>query len=558
MAYRARLASLSLLLIACGGDPAPTDAGVDASAPADAGFDAGPASPADVCDELGLERTAFDPAGASLEWDEVAGDFTVQTLDGPWTLSEHWTGCDSYIFINYSGSAYGTGLWGSSPDPLFTEGPRNVHYFFGSWDPDDAAAETRVRDMQAVVEDGFEFQGLAEADREFWRSHIHYVTTSIRGAGGSVADMLASTGLAFNAFAITRQQRWDPVGFLSELRGGGFAPQLSMARFTPPFYDYLAELDARVAAETGVTVIPLADEVALTDRVLDRVVTLPDATAMAAFDTLEVDVEIICRHDNLQDCSEWDRIAYVHWCETADCSARNEIVRWITPYWRNGRRRWVMDATPLLGLILAGGDQTFRVELGPSWEEATARDVRVSLRLSTRGTADRPIGAERAFTGGAWDATYNTRMAYTFTPPAGTTRVELVTIVSGHGQEPVDVDGAPGGASQACAEWCEHAHTFQIQTPAMGPEHTLDFPFDQDLEGCAARTNEGVPPGQGGNWAMSRAVWCPGLPVPTHRVDITDDVDLTRANEITYRGSSFDREPEAGSMSLSTYLVYFQ
>ena len=31
---------------------------------------------------------------------DVAGDFTVQQLDGSsWTFSEKWTGCESYVFL---------------------------------------------------------------------------------------------------------------------------------------------------------------------------------------------------------------------------------------------------------------------------------------------------------------------------------------------------------------------------------------------------------------------------------------------------------------------------
>ena len=40
---------------------------------------------------------------AGSAWGEVAGDFTVETTFGTWNLAEHFSGCDSYVFIHHTG-----------------------------------------------------------------------------------------------------------------------------------------------------------------------------------------------------------------------------------------------------------------------------------------------------------------------------------------------------------------------------------------------------------------------------------------------------------------------
>ena len=52
--------------------------------------------------------------------------------------------------------------------------------------------------------------------------------------------------------------------------------------------------------------------------------------------------------------------------------------------------------------------------------------------------------------------------------------------------------------------------------------------------------------------------WCPGYPVPTHRFDITADLDLGAENELTYRGTFLGVEPRGGDIDLSAFLVYFR
>ena len=118
----------------------------------------------------------------------------------------------------------------------------------------------------------------------------------------------------------------------------------------------------------------------------------------------------------------------------------------------------------------------------------------IRFRLRNTGKETRPAetvlvhNANRGF-----NDTYNDGFApFTFTPPAGTTKVEIATIISGHGQD----DGN-------CAEWCNHQHEFTVngQTP-----HLRNFPGEAGVaHRCADMVDEGVVPGQWGNWTPGRA-----------------------------------------------------
>ncbi len=515
------------------------------AAPVDAGQDAGPPPP-DICDELGLPRVAMQPS-TGAGFDDVAGDFTVETLDGPWTLSEAWTGCESYVFLNYAATTYGNGLYATFPDGLVINGPRNVHYFFASYERDREAIRARMEALRTGLEEGYDLYELPEEERAFWRTRMHFVLTPLAEVEGSVGDLVRGEGVIHHSFGIARDQRFDPVGSLFQLTRTGFTPDFGMGAYAGHWFNYLAELRARLEAERDqVTVVPVMDETDVTDRILDRSAELPPEATMASFDTLEIDLEIHCRLDPAG-CSEWDRNAYILHCVDEACSETRELARWITPYSRPGRTRWILDASPLLGLVRAGGTQRFRIVTGPEWEEPTPSDVRVDLRLSRRGTGPVPVGAERAFTGGEFGAAYNEgRTPFAFTPPGDASRVELVVIVSGHGQTEGD----------NCAEWCNHEHTFTVNETGT---HHIAFPGEagQSL-GCAERSAEGVVPGQWGNWAPSRAAWCPGLPVGARRFDITSEVRLGERNELTYRGSFMGGEPRGGTIDLSAYVVYYQ
>ncbi|MCA9553743.1 MAG: hypothetical protein KC933_27125 [Myxococcales bacterium] len=575
---RARLGSALLLAsslsLACTGeetpDAGPADSGVadDAGETPDTGVDAGPPDSGvrTVCDDLGLPGLAMQAGDGTYDWGDVAGDFTVNTMDGPWTLSEQWTGCESYVFVNYIGttSDYQDRFFSSSVTGLLFDTPLNAHYFFMSWESDAAAREARVKPLRDRILANIFDRYPDDATRLAQFRRFHFVTDRALDVAGSVGALLTDymayqrnpasrvdlgdRGMAPPPlpwmFAIDRDQRWDFGGSVDEFVGGD--PKLKMASYLPGFFDHKARIRDAQAAETGVQTEILLDA-PTSNRTFVRSAQLPSPSAMAAMDTLEFDVTVNCPHRNVFACSEWDRIADIELCLDGEaCADRRELVRWITPYWRVGMRRWVMDASDLLGFVRQGGLRWFQITMGPEWERATLRDVRVALRLASKGNGTRTSSVVEAFTGGDFNATYNDRTPVTFTPPADATKVELVVILSGHGQE----------AGNNCAEWCDHRHQFAVNGAAL-PEIRYEGSVGSS-GGCAPTTAQGLPPGQFGNWAPERAYWCPGLPVDHIRVDITDKVNLGQANTLEYSGNFEGGPPAGGNISLTSYVVWAQ
>ena len=130
--------------------------------------------------------------------------------------------------------------------------------------------------------------------------------------------------------------------------------------------------------------------------------------------------------------------------------------------------------------------------------------------------------------------------------PADAVKVELVTLITGHG----------GVMPTNCAEFCNHEHHFAVN----GMEHLKSFPEARSAEGCAERVGEGVAPNQHGTWYFGRGGWCPGLDVAPYVVDVTREVRPGMANELRYTTTYNGRAGAAnlGNIVLSSYLVYWR
>jgi len=572
------LCSSLLLLTACTSTEGPADSGIapdtgpadTGTPPADAAVDAGEPDtgvqlPPTICDELGLAKQPMQPGASTYEFGAVAGDFTIKTLEGDtWNLADHWTGCESYLFVNYiaTNSNFQDQFWDSRVDDLVLNTPVNAHIFFLSWERTQGFRDARLQDIKdrivAIIYDRFP----DEEDRLQQFARFHYANESVFAIEGSIGafitDYIAYQGDSANAvdlgdrgmappplpwaFGIDRDQEWDSGGSMNEYVGG--PPALRMASYLPHFYNHKADLRDQQAAETGVETLVLLDE-RVSERIFVRQVNLPSASEMDSYDTVEFDVTVNCPHRNVFGCSEWDRIGYVQLCLDGEaCEQRTELVRWITPYWRRGERRWIMDASSLRGFVKDGGPTWFRLVMGPGWERATERDARFALRLADKQIGTKTSSAVRAFTGGSFNDQYNDREPFSFTPPASATKVELVVIVSGHGQD----------GSTNCSEWCDHRHQFAVNGTDLDEiRHEGSI---GSTGGCGPLAAQGVPPGQYGNWAPERAYWCPGLPVNHIRVDITDKVTLGQANSMTYSANFRGGAPGGGNIDLTSYVVW--
>lgn len=512
--------------------------------------DTGTAELSPTCPD-GVARRAWRTDGLGFGFTQTAGDFTLATPEGgPFTLSEWWDGCHSLVVLMHRPeSPTAEAVWGSDPSLLVTAHD-STHYLLVSNDESAANRENALTTMR---------DRIVEAGGTGWDARVHVGLDRLDDAEGALGDffrdynawridpenfvdlgdrgIVAAPPLAF--LGIDRDQRWDSIGTPSEFVGG--PSTFKIAGTAGGYYHHLAKTVDRAATEQA-EVVPLVDEV-VTERIFIEQAELP--ADLSAFDTLEVDVQIICEERNVFACSEWDRIARIQVCVDGEaCEERQELVRWITPYWRRGERRWIWDATPLLPL-LKGGTNHFRVEMGPSWERPTPRIARMSLRLRTTGQDARPSTVLPAYSGGNFTPEYNDREPLTFDAPASFSRAELVWILSGHGQDP----------QTNCAEWCNHTHDFTLngtQLDRVASPIPVGSPW-----GCGDLTAEGVQPGGFGNWAQGRAYWCPAWPLPVDRMDITDLVQAGQSNEMTYFGSVGGLSTGNGNIVLTSYVVFY-
>lgn len=563
---------LASLVAACDDAPAarPADASNDlAVVPPDAtpAEDAAPDAPATDARPAPAVPFAQGPYGANVR--DLADDFTVPTQDGDWSLREHWTGEDSYVFLVYaprnpaSPTDYTAALFDGALADLLERSPRNVHYFFlwGANEP--GFMEVRDRWLGEV-------DALPEADRAHWRPRVHFVPTRATMLDNWVGRMLAyrsRTALPYKRydavqFAIDRRQRIREVGMLGRLATGGVLGDLTLLANEPTYYNWEWERDRRLAGERATVVELMRARTVNETAELD--VALPDAATMATFDTMEVDLAMECPNHRDGECGAWDYLSHLWLCEPAppdpDAGAApdggdaggprwrcdREIARWITTYWREGR--WVTDVSGMLALLRDGGPRHLRWYASRQWDpRATDYVVSLSLRLSNRGRGMRPVEAVPLWRGGPWNAAYDSaHMPVTARVPANVRRVDLYALITGHG----------GVRPTNCAEFCNHEHRFS----ARGMEFLRGFPEAQSPDGCAARVGEGVVPNQHGTWYFGRGGWCPGLDVAPWVTDVTRAVPPGMETELSYRSTFNGRAVAAGmgDISLSSYLIYWR
>ncbi len=544
-------------LAACSSDdePAPssTSTGTGGAGGGAGGAGGGVPDPTAICEELSLPARAFSEGPYGVHRGEIADDFTVDLADGTqWSLRDRFSGCESYVFVPDRlpvSDLDDTSIWESDADlaSLVERSPRNVHYFFVSRYSGEAAAAS-VQGMQARV-DGL-LATLEAADAAHWRARLHVLAASAGELQSWIGDVLSSHGRI--GFGIDRGQRVRGAGYLSDvnryssqLEAAGawpFESNLAYAAHEPHYFNAQAAVDARLEAEE-VTVVPLFDGEIL-EEYQDTDVTLPAAAEMAAFDTLEIEVAQQCPDPDeieLGNCGAWDYIANLFVQDAGGNMV--ELARFITSYHREAR--WVVDATPMLALLREGGLRTFRWSFAPSWNtQPTA--TRLSLRFSNKAKGMTPTQATFLWSGGPFNSAYNTLHAPVDVPiPAGAQRVELWSIVTGH-----------GAASNYCSEFCDHAHEITID----GAVHVKDHPEAATNEGCIGQIEHGMTPNQAGTWWFGRGGWCPGQQVEPWVVDVTADVTAGQTATVSYRGlfNGMDPPDDSGDIVLTSYLVVYE
>ncbi|MFT4975425.1 MAG: hypothetical protein ACI8S6_001312 [Myxococcota bacterium] len=538
----------SSLLLACGDKDTETNKNTETDTETDTG-EVVDVDPQAACDTLGLPIRAYDatsPTGDRRR--ELAPDFSIPLRDGTeWTFSEQWSGCETYIFLPHwlpISDLDGDSWWTTDVSDLIERSPANVHYFLipATTNADDA--ETYGVLAQDNVDEAI--AGLSDDDAAWWSARLHVLAGEL--TDGLLMDIFSSN-IGVYGFGIDREQRIRGLGspaaveaYSAQLSNQGYWPwerRLYAATNEPIYFNFEADRQARLDATEATVVEVFGGDVI--DEYEDGTLSLPDAEAMAGFDTLEIDVLMECpdpESAELGNCGAWDYLAHMYLYDEASKSWL-EMGRFITTYHRESR--WVLDASHALAWLQDGGDRTIRYSWAPSWNTQPT-GVTLQVRLSNQGKGVAPREIIPLFTGGSFSSTYNDREPVTAEIPVNAQKVELVSIITGHGME-----------TSNCAEFCPHSHHFTVG--AYEWEHTYDEASTET--GCEDDVVNGTVPNQGGTWWFGRGGWCPGRKVDPFVIDVTEHVTAGAVSEVSYAGRLNGATPPDGSgnIVLSSWLV---
>ncbi len=557
----ALLAAAALLLTAC---PEPEEA----PAPAPEPTPAPPINPLITEGEFGVR-----PLQVIEPWD-------IELDDGSeFDFEREWTGDDSYVFIQRSGSTYDNAYWNSDLGAMLDVSARDVHYFFVS--AVEGAAATHYANIRANIEAALD--GLDDDDRAWWEDRLH-VARDWRGEVNGPVEAVLEEDWARWGFAVDRFQRLREVGLLQFVCDACTGEAVFFGYLGDQF-DFEYQRAVWLRENPADTTIELWDTFQMEGDRAELVIDLP--ADIDRYDTLEVDLTMGCTDDLDANCFEWDYKAWMLVCElevedpdvpdvperckpgtTVECTCTSSytaedvvrertctdqgvypdcpcgcdysIARWITPYHRHGR--WVTDISPMLAFLQDGPQARIFIDLDYPFV------VSSSLRFSERGDELKPFAADRLWGGGGFGAGYNdAHEAITVTPPDGAVGAKIHALITGHGF---------GGDAWNCAEFCPHEHHFNLNG---GTWHSHEFNEARDYLGCAAQVKDGALPNQFGTWYLGRGGWCPGMDVPPLVFDVTEDFLPGVENTLNYSASLNGADPNNhGSIWMDSYLVYYR
>lgn len=544
-----------VLLVGCAG--AGTDGG-------DGAVDDGATSEpeASACETLEMTALPFDAEGPyGVLRRDLADDFTVEDQDGDWTLSEEWSGCETYLFIPDAytiSSINGDSIWTRDLLELIERSPNNVHYFFVSMEDDNGEAKAARQRIEAEIEDALDQVGKGKkpGKREWWRDRLHVVQQRIGRVNNWVATAASGSGEGASTnlgFGIDRFQRIRGIGSLSDVNkynsqlaaevGWGWEANIAYFAHEALYYNYEAERQAILDSHEA-TVVRAWDGVVLAEYA-ETEVTFPAAEELAGFDTAEIDLIAYCpslTDVEFNNCGAWDYIADVKLLDE-DGVTWHELARWITTYHREGR--YLVDITPMMPRFAGGGTRTIRYSFAPSWNTQPTETV-FDFRFTNQGKGYRPIETHTLFSGGSFGSAYNEgREPVEIEIPASATRVETVAIITGHGMD-----------NGNCAEFCNHEHELTVNGQVL----FKDFPEVGDDEGCVNQISEGTVPNQAGTWWFGRGGWCPGKQVDPWVEDVTAAVTPGTTATVSYRGLyRGDTPPDgSGNITMTSVLTVYE
>ena len=507
------------------------------------------------CELLNLTERPFDESSpADLIRHAPSGDFTVALRDGTdWRLSDNWTGCDTYVFIPHGlpiSQLDASSFWNTDVGELIAASPENVHYFFVVTGQDPSVAESMGAGIEGQIELALGQLGGAEA--AWWADKLHVVADPSIYNDDLVGYMFRKP-LSRYGWAIDRSQKIRTLGshaaveaYSSQLSNAGAWPweyRLSSVAHEAVYFNFEASRQERLDAQTDVTTLTVFDGTVY-EEYEDGTLSLPDASTMQGFDTLELDIRMECPDTSdveIGNCGAWDYLAHL-WLYDESEDSWLEMGRFITTYHRESR--WVVDASHALAWLQEGGDRTVRYSWAPSWNTQPT-GITLSVRLFNQGKGMAPRKIVPLFTGGSFNSAYNDREPVEVDIDGSAQKVELVVITTGHGMD-----------SQNCAEFCDHSHHFTVG----GQTYDQTFPAVNSDTGCQETVSTGTVPNQGGTWWFGRGGWCPGREVEPFVVDVTGDVSVGGTSAFSYAAKLNGNDniiDNAGNIELRSWAVMY-
>lgn len=478
----------------------------------------------------------------------VAADFVVPTTQGDWTFSEHFTGCETYMFVPDTlvvSPLDDTPLMQVQADlrSLIENSPLNTHWFFLTMGEGSEAVTAFTADMDDRLERVLGRYDVAGQD--WWRERVHVVSKSGTKPMGWIGEAMTSTG---QGFGIDRFQRIrgfgglaDVTRFSSALDNAGAWPweaNLAYLDHEVRYFNYESDREDELAQDAWTDIWLFHEEENAGNGVSHATAQLPDAETMAGFDTMLIDLTNACDPSGpeMGNCDAWDAVDGVSICQADDPDVCDtELARYITTYHREGR--WLVDASHLLPFLAGGGERRFQL-----WGTRHGHFNSLRIRLTNRNKGGVPAEATHLWDGGAHNADY----AANHPPvdvaiPADATKVYLYMVLSGHGQ----------GGDDNCAEFCDHQHTF---TFSNGDSVTASHPLMGDQHGCLNQIERGTVPNQNGTWWFERSSWCPGKQVDPWVWDVTEFVTPGSTETIGYT-TNYGDAVDDGNIFMHSWLV---
>lgn len=278
------------------------------------------------------------------------------------------------------------------------------------------------------------------------------------------------------------------------------------------------------AGTTVVTAFELADQYFKGKdlRTIEAEVEFPDDGEWSAIGMI---IQLDCPADG--DCDNWDRFADVSLVDGAGTDDEEVFVleRYITPY--DVGMCFVTDVTRFAPRLK--GTQAIRsfidTWVGPD-DPVHGHGWRTTIRFvffpgivpeSMPTQVDNVWSYLDVEVGNPDNPLTDQLPIRTITIPPGVSKVELRSIVTGHGQ----------GNLLNCAEFCHLEQVILVDGKA--------FSYDPWRDDCDENP---IGPLQHGTWQFPRAGWCPGAYVQAHVFDVTDAV--TPGEESTFEYQVWD------------------